>query len=84
MYADVRADVDELHAALTARHGGETAMINIIVLRSDSHLREVLKLYDRTYRANFAREALKKSGNLVVSPFPQAFHCGGTGLNDLL
>jgi hypothetical protein len=37
-------------------------------VRSDGHLREVLRLYESTYRANFAREMLKKSGNLVVSP----------------
>ena len=43
-------------------------MIQIIVVRSDGHLREVLRLYESTYRANFAREMLKKSGNLVASP----------------
>jgi hypothetical protein len=41
-------------------------------VRSDGHLREVLRLYESTYRANFAREMLKKSGNLVVSCFPQS------------
>jgi len=45
--------------------GGETAMVNIIVARSDAHLREVIRQYDRAYRANFAKEALKKSTNLV-------------------
>jgi hypothetical protein len=34
-------------------------------------LREVLKAYERRYGTNFAREALKKSNNLVVSFFLQ-------------
>ena len=41
-------------------------MIGIVVQRSDAHLREVLKLYEKRYRSNFARDSLKKSGNLVV------------------
>jgi hypothetical protein len=44
-------------------------MIQIIVLRSDSHIREVLKVYEASFKANFAREMLKKSGNLVVCLF---------------
>jgi hypothetical protein len=63
----VEEDVAELRKAVKADKGGESLMISIVVQRSDAHLREVLKLYERTYRANFAREALKKSGNLVVS-----------------
>lgn len=61
----VEDDVYELHKALRSEKGGESAMIQIIVLRSDSHLRECLREYEATYRANFAREMLKKSGNLV-------------------
>lgn len=64
-------DVRDLYKAVRSEKGGESAMIGIIVVRSDSHLREVLRLYESTYRANFAREMLKKSGNLVVCvPFP--------------
>ncbi|KAK5126841.1 hypothetical protein LTR08_004591 [Meristemomyces frigidus] len=58
-------DVETLHRALTAKQGGESAMIEIIVRRSDAHLREVLKAYERVYGENFARAALKKSNNLV-------------------
>ncbi|KAE9370870.1 Annexin [Stipitochalara longipes BDJ] len=61
----VEDDVKDLHKAVRSEKGGESAMIQIIVVRSDSHLREVLRLYESTYRANFAREMLKKSGNLV-------------------
>ncbi|KAH8802657.1 putative Annexin A1 [Xylogone sp. PMI_703] len=61
----IEDDVRDLHKAVRSEKGGETAMINIIVVRSDAHLREVLRLYESTYRANFAREMLKKSGNLV-------------------
>lgn len=40
-------------------------MLNIVVMRSDAHLREVLRAYERQYQGNFARDALKKSNNLV-------------------
>ncbi len=68
----VQRDVQELHRALTAKEGGETAMINIIVVRNDNHLREVLRVFEGKYRKNFAREMIQKSRNLVVSapPFP--------------
>lgn len=58
-------DVRDLHKAVRSEKGGESAIIGIVVVRSDTHLREVLRLYESTYRANFAREMLKKSGNLV-------------------
>lgn len=63
----VRRDVQELHRALISKEGGETAMINIIVVRSDNHLREVLRRFEATYYKNFAREMIQKSRNLVVS-----------------
>jgi hypothetical protein len=63
----VERDVHELHKALVSRHGGETAMIYIIVRRSDSHLREVLRMYEKIYGRNFARAMIAKSQNLVVS-----------------
>ena len=62
----VRRDVQELHRALTTKEGGETAMINIIVVRSDKHLAEVLRVFESQYRKNFAREMIQKSRNLVV------------------
>jgi hypothetical protein len=63
-------DVDVLAKSIRAREGGETAMLEIIVRRSDAHLREVLRVYQDLYGENFARAALKKSGNLVVSIIP--------------
>lgn len=62
----VQSDVQELHKALVAPSGGETAMIQIIVLRSDAHLREVLKVFEAEYRRNFARDMIERSKNLVV------------------
>lgn len=62
----IERDADELRKAVKAEKGGESLMIGIVLQRSDSHLRAVLKEYERHYRGNFAREALKKSGNLVV------------------
>ncbi|KAJ5918273.1 hypothetical protein N7454_010648 [Penicillium verhagenii] len=61
----VRQDVSDLHRALVSRDGGETAMIHIIVLRSDAHLREVLRAYEAVYGDNFARAMIAKSRNLV-------------------
>lgn len=63
----VKKDVEVLHKALTAKEGGETAMINIIVVRSDKHLTEILKVFEALYKKNFAREMIKRSQNLVVS-----------------
>lgn len=64
-YGLVDQDVADLRRAIRSEKGGETAMITIIVQRSDSHLRAILQEYERQFRANFARDALKKSGNLV-------------------
>ena len=76
-YKLVDHDVDDLRRAVKADKGGETLMISIVVKRSDSHLRAVLKEYEHAFRANFARDALKKSGNLVVRsqtiPIPPLF-----------
>lgn len=66
----VRRDAQDLYRALTSKEGGETAMINIIVVRSDTHLREVLRVFEGSYHKNFAREMIQKSRNLVVRPFP--------------
>lgn len=60
-------DVDMLDQCLRAKEGGESAMLEIIVRRSEAHLREVLKEYQGRFGENFARAALKKSNNLVVS-----------------
>jgi hypothetical protein len=60
----VKQDVVALAEALESS-GGETPMIKIIVVRSDAHLREVLRLFERTYGVNFARQMISKSRNLV-------------------
>ncbi|EGC41676.1 annexin [Histoplasma capsulatum var. duboisii H88] len=61
----VRDDMRDLHRALISREGGETAMIQIIIVRGDTHLREVLHVYEDTYHKNFAKEMITKSQNLV-------------------
>lgn len=63
----VHRDVDLLYRSLNAERGGESAMLEVIVRRSDAHLKEVLGMYQRTYNENFARAALQRSNNLVVS-----------------
>ncbi|KAH8601632.1 hypothetical protein B0O99DRAFT_588823 [Bisporella sp. PMI_857] len=61
----VHDDVKDLYKAVRSERGGESTMIAIVVMRSEAHMREVLRVYEASYRANFAREMLKKSGNLV-------------------
>ncbi|CAK7271868.1 hypothetical protein SEPCBS119000_004827 [Sporothrix epigloea] len=61
----VDEDAVALRRSVLAEKGGETAMIDIVVQRSDTHLREVLRAYNAQYQSNFARDCLKKSGNLV-------------------
>jgi len=60
-------DVDTLYKALKAREGGESAVLGVVVMRSDAHLRECLRTYERKYQGSFARDCLRKSNNLVVS-----------------
>jgi hypothetical protein len=60
-------DVDTLYKALKAREGGESTMLGVVIMRSDAHLRECLRTYERKYQGSFARDALRKSNNLVVS-----------------
>ncbi|KAL6854023.1 Annexin [Trichoderma novae-zelandiae] len=64
-YKLIDQDVADLYKAVRSDKGGETLMISIVVQRSDGHLRAVLKEYEHQYRSNFARDALKKSNNLV-------------------
>lgn len=64
-------DTDTLYKAIKAREGGESVMLGVVLMRSDAHLREVLRTYERKYQGSFARDALKKSNNLVVRiPIP--------------
>ena len=66
-YMSIENDTDVLHNALNTSQGGKTAMLNVVLKRSDTHLREVLRQYESKYNDNFARAALKKSDNIVVS-----------------
>ncbi|KAF2131973.1 Annexin [Dothidotthia symphoricarpi CBS 119687] len=61
----VHRDVDTLYKAIKAREGGESTILSIVLMRSDAHLREVLRTYERVYQGSFARDALRKSNNLV-------------------
>ena len=63
----IKRDVVGLYRVLTSREGGETAMMQVIVVRSNAHLKEVMRVFELTYKRNFAREMIAKSQNLVVS-----------------
>lgn len=60
----VMEDCRELYRSLT-NPGGESAMISVIVVRSDGHLREVMRAFEKAYEVNFARAMIEKSRNLV-------------------
>lgn len=62
-----RRDVETLYQASNGRNGGESAILGVVVRRSDKHLRAVLQSYEATYGRNLARQVLEKSKNLVVS-----------------
>ncbi|KXX75341.1 Annexin A7 [Madurella mycetomatis] len=65
-YDLVVEDAKQLWRAVGSERGGESLMIEIVTQRSDAHLREVLREYRERYKgANFAKDALRKSGNLV-------------------
>lgn len=62
----INRDVDTLYNSLRRREGGETAILEIVVQRSEAHLRKCLGTYTRKYEGNFAKDCLRKSHNLVV------------------
>jgi len=66
-YMSIENDTDILHNALNTSQGGETAILNVVLKRSDTHLREVLRQYETRYNDSFARAALEKSNIIVVS-----------------
>lgn len=68
----VHEDGLELYQALN-NEGGESAMIHIILTRSNDHLKEVMRYYEKSYGKNFAREMIRKSQNLVVSSIGYTF-----------
>ena len=63
----VDKDVDTGIRALRGRGAGETAMLEICVTRSDRHLKECLRQFERREGGNFAKLALQRSENLVVN-----------------
>lgn len=61
------ADMEKLSKAVRSKRGGESsAIIEIIVTRCESHLRELLRVYHAAHGKNFAKEILRKSENAVV------------------
>ena len=48
-YDLIDRDVDDLHKVIKSEKAGESLMISIIVSRSDSHLRAVLKEYESRF-----------------------------------
>ncbi|KAH8432434.1 uncharacterized protein LDX57_010070 [Aspergillus melleus] len=61
----VDQDVTDLYHALHSHEDGETAMINIIVTRSNTHLRVMLNMYERNHGEILMVAIRAKSNNLV-------------------
>ncbi|TQS37891.1 hypothetical protein Golomagni_01618 [Golovinomyces magnicellulatus] len=59
----IDADVQELRNAIIQERGGEGNVIKILALRRNTHLREILGVYNTNYGENFAKEILKKWKN---------------------
>ncbi|KAK7722448.1 hypothetical protein SLS64_000985 [Diaporthe eres] len=55
----VEKDVDELFEAVAGERGAATTISQIVILRSDAHLREVLTIYQRKYESDFLTDALQ-------------------------
>lgn len=62
----VEKDVDELFEAVAGERGAATTISQIVVLRSDAHLREVLTIYQRKYESDFLTDALQGTMKLRV------------------
>jgi len=69
----VNRDMAFLRQAIEANQGGERTILQTVVSWSDVHLRQVLKSCERVYGTNFARDALRKSNNLVVGSVRRFF-----------
>jgi len=69
----VNRDMAFLRQAIETNHGGERTVLQIVFSRSDVHLRQVLKSYESVYGTNFARDALRRSNNLMVSSVRRFF-----------
>lgn len=62
----VERDVDDLFEAVAGERGAATTMSQIVILRSDAHLREVLTIYQRKYESDFLADALRGTMHLRV------------------
>lgn len=90
----VHEDVKVLYEALDGRPGtGETMLMQIILCRSQVHLREVIRWYRHMYGKDLSRLIIKHSPNLVVcllrAPLHSnlansLFHMQGESLTHLL
>jgi len=63
----VQEDVKRLYEVLDGRPGtGETVLMQILLCRSQVHLREVIRWYRQMYGKDLSRVVIKHSPNLVV------------------
>lgn len=62
----VEKDVDDLFESLAGERTDETTVPRIIVLRSNAHLKEVLKIYQRKYESDLVTDAMQGASKLRV------------------
>ena len=68
VYMDkVHDDVDMLNETLSKDKADVSFLIEFVVLRNDTHLREAMKLYKKEYNKELARAILNKCPSMVVS-----------------
>lgn len=73
----VKEDVARLGTILERRPtGGETEMVELIVMRSEAWLREVAITYRSVYDRDLMKAVIQRSQNLVVSRQPSNFEGG--------
>lgn len=64
----IKEDVKILHENISKDKADVSALIEFVVLRNDTHLRETMKLYKKTHSTDLARDIFSKVPTLVVSP----------------
>ena len=69
----VENDVDDLFEALAGARGSATTVAQIVILRSASHLREIITIYQRKYESDFLTDALEGTSHLMVSSVISSF-----------
>lgn len=64
----IKEDVKHLHETISKDKADVSFLIEFVILRNDTHLRETMKLYKKTHNTDLARDIFSKVPTLVVCP----------------